>query len=242
MNIREARRADRPAIRDVARRSLQASYSLDAAAITSAIEEWYDNNRIQEMLGDDQKLLLVVEDEGQVVAFSDSQVTGEETGELLWLHVDPDHRGHGVAQDLFEATRERLAEAGGTYIHGRVLADNTGGNAFYERQGLQKVGEEEVDIAGTTYVENVYAEVERTGVEAIDLEDGQTVYLDHENQETGSVAPFYVVYTDEAGEDIWGYWCTKCDQPANAMDAMGRIQCDECGNARKPTRWDSAYL
>ncbi|MEF8776017.1 MAG: GNAT family N-acetyltransferase [Haloarculaceae archaeon] len=242
MEFREARQGDSPAIRDVVRRSLQASYSLDAGAITAAIEEWYDNNRIHEMLHDNDKLLLVAEADEQIIAFSDSQVTGEQTGELFWLHVDPDYRGHEVGQQLFEATRERLAGLGGEYIHGRVLGDNVSGNEFYERQGLQKVGEEEVDIAGTTYVENVYAEVNRTGVEPIETEDGETVYLDRENQETGSVAPFYVVYTDETGADIWGYYCSKCDAPANAMDAMGRIQCDECGNARKPTRWDSAYL
>jgi len=242
MEFREARRGDSPAIRDVARRSLQASYSLDAAAITAAIEEWYDTNRVQEMLQDDEKLLLVAVEDGQIVAFSDSQVTGERTGELFWLHVDPDARGHDVGHRLFEATRERLADLGGEFIHGRVLADNVGGNTFYERQGLQKVGEEEVDIAGTTFVENVYAEVERTGVEEIETDEGETVYLDRENQETGSVAPFYVVYTDETGEDIWGYYCANCETPANAMDAMGRIQCDDCGNARKPTRWDAAYL
>jgi ribosomal protein S18 acetylase RimI-like enzyme len=242
MDIRAATLADRPAIRDVARRSLQASYSLDAAAITTAIEEWYADTRLQDLLSDDRSLVLVAEDEGQVVAFSESRVTGEETGELLWLHVDPDHRSGTIGQQLFEATRQRLEELGGRHIHGRVLADNTGGNAFYRRQGLTKVGEEEVDVAGTAFVENVYAEVEETGTEPLQLEDGRTVYVDHENQETGSVAPFHVVYTDEAGADIFGYWCSKCENLANAMDAMGRIQCDECGNARKPTRWDAAYL
>jgi ribosomal protein S18 acetylase RimI-like enzyme len=242
MEFREARRADRPAIRDVARRSLQASYSLDAAAITTAIEDWYGENRLKDMMEDPEHLLYAGEREGQVVTFSHSEVTGERTGELYWLHVDPAYRSREVGQALFEATRGALAELGGEYIHGRVLADNRSGNAFYERQGLQKVGEEEVDIAGTSYIENVYAEVEATGVEPIQTATGETVYLDPDTQETGSIAPFYVVYTDETGADIWGYYCSKCEEPANAMDAMGRIQCDECGNARKPTRWDSAYL
>jgi len=26
------------------------------------------------------------------------------------------------------------------------------------------------------------------------------------------------------------------------MDAMGRMECGTCGNQRRPTRWDSAYL
>ena len=242
MDIRPATLADRPAIRDVARRSLQASYSLDASAITTAIEEWYDDNRLQDLLSDEESLLIVADDDGQVVGFSESRLTGSGTGELLWLHVDPAHRSGNIGQQLFEETRDRLADIGGKHIHGRVLADNTGGNAFYRRQGLTKVGEEEVDIAGTAFVENVYAQVEETGTEPLELEDGGTVYVDHENQETGSVAPFHVVYTDESGADIFGYWCSNCENLANAMDAMGRIQCDKCGNARKPTRWDAAYL
>jgi ribosomal protein S18 acetylase RimI-like enzyme len=242
MEIREARASDRPAIRDVARRSMQASYSLDPTAIIGAIEEWYDENRLRNLLEDDDKVLLVAEHDGQVVGFSDSVITGESTGEILWLHVDPDYRGEDIGLDMFKATRNHLASVGAGNLRGRVLADNAGGNAFYENRGLVKVGEETVDIDGTPYVENVYAEVEAERMEPVELDDGSEVYIDHENQETGSIGSFYVVYTDRGAEEIYGYWCGKCDQLANAMDASGRIQCDECGNARKPTRWDAAYL
>jgi ribosomal protein S18 acetylase RimI-like enzyme len=242
MEIREARANDRPAIRDVARRSMQASYSLDPAAIIGAVEEWYDENRLRNLLEDDDKVLLVVEHKGQVVAFSDSVITGENTGEILWLHVDPDYRGEDIGIELFKATRNHLASVGAGNLRGRVLADNAGGNAFYENRGLVKIGEETVDIDGTSYVENVYAEIEAERMEPFELDDGETVYIDRENEETGSIASFYIVYTERDAEEIYGYWCGKCDQLANAMDASGRIQCDECGNARKPTRWDAAYL
>lgn len=241
MEIREARTQDRPAIRDVARRSLETSYSLDPRSITGAIAEWYDENRLKDMLSDDDKLLLVVDVDGQVVAFSETVVTGPSTAQLLWLHVDPNYRGEGHGKRLFEATRETLAEQDITNIQGRVLADNAGGNTFYEQQGLSKVGEEEVDIDGTSYIEHVYAEVEEEGIEPLTV-NGETVYVDHNSTETGSIAPFHVVYTERDGEDIYGYWCSKCEDFANAMDAMERIQCDGCGNTRKPTRWDSAYL
>jgi ribosomal protein S18 acetylase RimI-like enzyme len=241
MNVREAESRDRPAIRDVARRSLETSYSLSPAAITGAIEKWYDENRLKDMLSDESKLLLVAETDGQVVSFSETEIVGENTAELLWLHVDPDYRGENYGIGLYERTRETLSNRGVSGINARVLADNAGGNAFYQEQGLSKVGEEEVEIDGTSYVENVYAEVEHEGIEQIEV-DGRSVYIDHENTEQGSIAPFQVVYTKEDGEDIYGYWCSKCENLANAMDAMGRIQCDECGNARKPTRWDSAYL
>jgi ribosomal protein S18 acetylase RimI-like enzyme len=242
MEIREARPIDRPAIRDVARRSMQASYSLDPTAIVGAVDEWYDENRLKNMFNDENKVLLVVEVDGQVVGFADTVLTGENTAEILWLHVDPDYRGEDYGEQLFEATRNHLREMGATNLRGRVLADNPGGNTFYQNWGLVKVGEEEVDIDGTPYVENVYAELETERMEETTLEDGTTVYIDHENEETGSIGDFHVVYTERNGEDIYGYWCAECETFANAMDAMGRIQCDECGNARRPTRWDAAYL
>lgn len=242
MEIREARPDDRPAIRDVARRSLQTSYTLEPKAIIGAIEEWYDENRLRNLLEDDDKVLLVAEVDDQVVGFSDSVKTGENTGELLWLHVDPDYRGEDIGIDLYKATKNHLATLGASNLRGRVLADNAGGNAFYENHGLVKVGEEEVEIDGTPYVENIYANVEAERMEEVELDDGTSVYVDYESEETGSIASFYTVYTGRDAEEIYGYWCGKCDQFANAMDASGRIQCDECGNARKPTRWDAAYL
>ena len=206
---------------------MQASYSLDPKTIVGAIEEWYDESRLMDIFEDDGKLLLVAEHRDQVVGFADSVVTGEGTAELLWLHVDPDYRSEDYGQQLFEATRDRLAERGAATLRGRVLADNADGNAFYERQGFVKVGETEMEIDGTPHVENVYAEDEAVRLEPVE-DDGRTVYVDHEDQERGSVAPFDVVYTS--------------GRLSNAMDPMGRIQCDSCGNARKPTRWDSAYM
>ncbi|MFT4880019.1 MAG: ribosomal protein S18 acetylase RimI-like enzyme [Natronomonas sp.] len=241
MNIRTATPGDKPAIRDVVRRSMQASYSLDPKTIVGAIQEWYDEERLTAVLEDDGKLLLVAERDDQVVGFTDSVITGEGTAELLWLHVDPDYRSEDYGKQLYEATRDRLAGRGATTLRGRVLADNADGNAFYERQGLTKVGETEVEVDGTPHVENIYAEDEQPRLEAVEG-DGRTVYVDHEDQERGSVAPFDVVYTNEDGEDLYGYWCSNCERLSNAMDPMGRIQCDACGNARKPTRWDSAYM
>ena len=220
---------------------MQASYSLDPKTIVGAIEEWYDESRLMDIFEDDGKLLLVAEHRDQVVGFADSVVTGEGTAELLWLHVAPDYGSEDYGQQLFEATRDRLAERGAATLRGRVLADNADGNAFYERQGFVKVGETEMEIDGTPHVENVYAEDEAVRLEPVE-DDGRTVYVDHEDQERGSVAPFDVVYTSEDGEDLYGYWCSNCGRLSNAMDPMGRIQCDSCGNARKPTRWDSAYM
>lgn len=241
MQIREANVRDRPAIRDVARRSLQASYSLDATAITAAVEEWYDDDAVTEKLDDDEQYLLVATVGGQVIGFSESYMTDDTSAQLRWLHVDPEYRGAGHGERLYEETRTWLTEDDITSIEGRVLADNAGGNAFYEQQGLTQIGEETIEIDGQEFTENVYADTEKAGIEAIDV-DGDTRYVHYGATEEGSQAPFYTVYTDEEATDVYGYLCSECDSHANAMGSMGGIQCDECGNKRKPTRWDAAYL
>ncbi|NHN61766.1 GNAT family N-acetyltransferase [Haloarcula sp. JP-Z28] len=242
MKIREAVLSDRPAIRDVARRSLEASYSLGPKAITSAIEEWYDEARINEILSEESnRLLLVGEQDGQVVGLSESVLSGDSIGTILWLHVDPAYRGEGVGSALFDETHGELHDRGAETLQGRVLADNVEGNSFYEDRGFERAGTGEVDIAGRTYVENLYTDADELGRERI-TDDGRTVYVDHNNHESGSMAPFHVVHVTEEGSDRYGYFCSNCETLANAMDSMGRIECDNCGNVRKPMRWDAAYL
>jgi len=242
MELRRARPADRPAIRDIARRSLEASYPLDPPAITSAIGEWYDESELSRKLDEPDHVLLVADHAGQVVGFSESIVAAANTATLLWLHVDPAYRGEGIATDLFDATREELDRLDVQNLRGRVLAENTGGNEFYDHREFHQVGTDTVEIDGQSYIENIYAESEQWGREATDTDDGRTVYVDHDNHERGSKAPFHVVFTEREGDDRYGYFCSNCNTLALAMDSMGRIECESCGNVRKPVRWDAAYL
>lgn len=239
MKVREAVPHDKPALRDVARRSLEASYPLDPSTIGAAVDEWYAEERIAERLDDDRQLLLVAEEQEQVVGFADAEQTGDSTAELYWLHVDPSHRTESFGERLFEKTQTAFEERGVPNLLGRVLAVNAAGGDFYERHGMEKVGEETVDIDGTEYAQEIYAEGEGHA-EAVEI-DGETRYVDHTATERGSIGQFHLVYNEEDG-DHYGYWCANCGSPANAMDAMGRIECDGCGNRRKPTRWDAAYL
>jgi ribosomal protein S18 acetylase RimI-like enzyme len=239
MEIRHARPRDGPALRDVARRSIEASYPLGPSTIAAAVDRWYAEDRLAGRLDDEEDLLLVADRGDQVVGFADAEQTGESTGELYWLHVDPDYRTESYGKRLFERARTTFEERGVPNLLGRVLADNAAGGSFYERHGMEKVGEETVDIDGTSYTQEIYAEF-AGDTEAVDV-DGATVYVDHTATEPGSIGEFHLVYAEEDG-DHYGYWCAKCESLANAMDSMGRIQCDGCGNTRKPTRWDAAYL
>jgi hypothetical protein len=71
--------------------------------------------------------------------------------------------------------------------------------------------------------------------------DDATVYVDSDDAERGADGPFYVAYLSPDRERRWGYLCSNCDTFDNAMDAMGRIECNVCGNYRKPDRWDAAH-
>jgi len=70
---------------------------------------------------------------------------------------------------------------------------------------------------------------------------GERVYVARDEAERGSKAPFHVVYRTDARERRYGWYCANCETFDNAMDTMGRIQCNECGNVRKPTEWDAAH-
>jgi len=241
MEIRRADPEDTGAIRRVASRSLEASYTLSPQTIEGAVTQWYDDETLAAELEDDDQLLLVAERDDEVVGFSQSQlITGGE-GDLLWLHVDPDYRGEGIAGRLFDRTRERLRAMGADRFRGRVLRDNREGNDFYRNAGFSKVGETTVTIDDTEYVENVYAD-ETGPVDPILTDDGVEVYLDSEDRDRGSVAPFVSLYSDPERTQRYGYYCSNCEHIANAMDSMGRIECPTCGNKRKPTRWDAAYM
>lgn len=70
----------------------------------------------------------------------------------------------------------------------------------------------------------------------------QQLYLATDERERGSAGPFYPAYIDDDRSQRYGYVCGRCDSTAVEMGPMGRLECSDCGNARKPTRWDAAYL
>lgn len=73
------------------------------------------------------------------------------------------------------------------------------------------------------------------------VDDDTTVFIDDQDGIIGSKDLFHPVYADAEGTDRWGYYCGACETVDNAMDTMGRIVCNECGNTRKPEEWDAAH-
>ncbi|MFC7226658.1 GNAT family N-acetyltransferase [Salinirubellus salinus] len=242
MQVREATARDAGAVHGVAERSMEASYSLSPSAIEGAVANWYGEEAFAEKLEDEELLLLVVERDDEVVAFSESAVVNDR-GDILWLHVDPMYRGEGIGDELYEETVTALSEMGAESVRGRVLADNAQGNDFYEHHGLEKAGEGRVDIDGEEYIENIYAEpTAEEELLPVTGPDGQELFVDHRDTDRGSKGEFQVVYSDEDRAERWGFFCSNCESLVTSMDTMGRMECDTCGNQRRPTRWDAAYL
>jgi hypothetical protein len=84
-----------------------------------------------------------------------------------------------------------------------------------------------------------------SGVDVLTTEmetDDGTVYVAYNERDLGSMEPFYVAYTDPDRTERYGYACGSCGSLAVSMDAMGRVECTDCANSRKPSQWDAAYL
>jgi len=250
MDLRQATTDDVPEIRRVARRSLSESYDfLEEDVIEQAVETWYEDETFGETIETDYDVILVVTVDDEVVAVSESALLGSDdaTGEIRWIHVDPDYRDRGIASDLYDRTVELLRQQGAEQIRALVLEGNQVGVTFYDDRGLERVGERSVEIGGQEHVEVVFESGEHRSVEeTADVErrevDGKTVYVFHEESQRGSTGRFHPAYTDTDRENLYVWFCANCQSFDNAVGPMGQIECNDCGNLRKPTRWDAAYL
>jgi hypothetical protein len=70
---------------------------------------------------------------------------------------------------------------------------------------------------------------------------GDEVYVDRSEADRGSKGPIFAVYRTADRAERWGYFCGNCESFDTAMDTMGRIECTDCGNIRKPEEWDAAH-
>lgn len=74
-------------------------------------------------------------------------------------------------------------------------------------------------------------------VEPVETAAG-VLYVDRTAGRRGSKAPFYVAFQGETADERWGFVCGNCEGADNAVDTMGRIECNDCGNIRKGDDWD----
>ncbi|GAB7095031.1 GNAT family N-acetyltransferase [Halolamina litorea] len=250
MDIRAGTRSDFPGIRDVADRSLAASYAdvIDADARKQAIESWYGTEDgpptpLEEEVDDERTVMLVAENGDGIVGFAQAYRSGD-VGRIEWIHVHPEHRDAGIGDDLLARVESVLVDAGAKRIEARVIEANEEGRAFYEEHGYElhdsrdvRIGDD--DVAELTLVattETVPAGTERQGTD-----EGRVVVIATDESEHGTKGPFHPTYVDEAREQRLGWHCGACDSLNVNMGTMGEIVCGNCGNQRRPRRWDAAY-
>lgn len=247
MEVRGLEPGDETALREIARRSLARSYEgiMPQRVTEEAVDRWYgDDAMAAYRSGVDMLFRVAVGEEGPI-GFAQSHVLEEiNKGRILWIHVDPDHRGAGVGSTLLGDSMQQLHDRGIDAVTAVVLADHDAGIAFYEDHEFEPLAERTVTIGGEEYREVV---MRQPGISYDPLEmrltpDGDEVYIDFDEVERGSDGAFVTVYRGPRRERRWGWFCTVCDSFAANMDTMGRIQCQDCGNTRKPTRWDASYL
>jgi ribosomal protein S18 acetylase RimI-like enzyme len=249
MDVRDATREDVEGIRSVARASMRASYghALPESVIDEAVDRWYDAGTVRETLTDRRSHLVVAVDSGDVVGFAEGYVENrrDPAGRIDWLHVDPDRRGEGVGRQLLKRIETALLDADVATLEGAVLVANERGTSFYEEEGYERTDERDVEIGEETFVEAIYAKAAGEGgqvvTEARQTEGGERVYVAFDESARGSQGPFFVTYLDPERTERYGWLCGNCDSTDVAMDSMERIECNDCGNRRKPVRWDAAY-
>jgi GNAT superfamily N-acetyltransferase len=251
MQLREATRADAEEIRSVARESLAASYGdvLGQDVVDRAADQWYGDGLGDDIAADGSLYAVAVVDD-EVVAFSQSYLSGPEDdiGEIHWLHVAPRERDTGLGTALLAFTEAELRRRDVGQFRGRVLAANELGTTFYEDHGYEPIDERDIEIHDEEFTEQVYGKQvtssrgHESSLERRQLADGETVYVAFDEADRASKGPLYVVYHDRDRSEKRGWFCSACGSFEVAMEPMGRAECNECGNRRKPTRWDAAYL
>lgn len=251
MDIREATTKDIDGIREVAVASLGASYGhvLDDNIIDAAVDRWYDPDHLADELADEDTVFIVGVEEDRVVAFVQSHTIErrERAGQIDWLHVDPDVRGRGIGEQLLARIEQELLDRSVERIEGRVLAANEAGGEFYAEHGFEQVGTRKVDIADHSFEEELYTKfLDENGsqvlVESRTGPAGDQLFIAYDESSRATKAPFYQVYNTREFEQRYGYLCSNCGSFDVAVDSMDRIECNDCGNRSKPTRWDAAYL
>ena len=283
MKLREATDTDTGRVSELARSTMTTAYALSPRQLDTIFEERFEEGPLTNAIESEDRVVLVAED-GESEVDEEPVIVGfvlgerrEETGELRWLFVDPEHRGKGVGTELYDAGTEALGENDASHITASVLEANTQGGTFFERVGLEEADNRQAEIGEQSFVEFVYADpsvvdasddesadgTDQPDSDATDLTDADLpgtetredttiartddteVYLDREDPESGTDAPFVVTYTDADHTERYGYYCGNCGSLDTVVDESEQIECSDCGNSHTPRSgevYDGSYL
>ncbi|QKY18888.1 GNAT family N-acetyltransferase [Halolamina sp. CBA1230] len=257
MNLRVARETDIPGIRDVANRSLAASYDdvLDAETRQQAVESWYGTDDVSagalaEEIVDGRTVVIVAEDDDDIVGFAQAFLSGEQptVGRIEWLHVSPDRRGEGAASQLLDRIESELADRGADRIEASVIEENEAGRAFYEEHGYDHDHTRQVRIAGNRVAEltligedDIPGDGTEPSNETYETDDGESVVVAYDQSERGSEGAFHPTYLADDRDEQYGWYCGNCNSFDVSVGSMDEFVCNDCDNRRRAMRWDAVY-
>jgi ribosomal protein S18 acetylase RimI-like enzyme len=247
MEIRKLRHNDASEIQVVARESLSESYghTLDGEQIERVVEQWYGEDAIENLLSDEEIIFMVAANDG-ISGYVQGEIIAGDTviGDIHWLHVQPDERGDGLGSQLLGEVIDRMENEGVSLVRGRVLEVNQDGISFYQEHGFTDSSTSAIELDSEEYEELVLERQlgDEEVLESIEGPDGEQLFIDYTGGETGVLAPLYPTYRDESLEERYGWFCRNCNSTETSMGSSGRIECSNCENSRKATRWDNSYL
>lgn len=167
-NVRQATRADAPAIETVARESWHAAYAsfLGEETVEEKLTEWYSaedlERSIEEAATERDPVFLVVELDGRgsgetsVVGFAHAvpSPNQDSIASLARIYVHPDRWGKGLGRALLAEVERALSDRF-EGLRLAVFADNEVGVRFYESTGFERVDTRPSDL-GEDLEEYVY--------------------------------------------------------------------------------------
>ncbi len=101
----------------------------------------WDEYEVTHLFNVESDYMLVAECEERVVGFAMGSVIEKKRsawnyGHLVWLGVDPEYAGMGIASRLFDKFRELMEQAGVRMLMVDTQADNERALKFFERKGF----------------------------------------------------------------------------------------------------------
>jgi GNAT superfamily N-acetyltransferase len=147
--IRPANLADAEAIVRMAHQTWWPTYGeiLSTEQLTYMLEAIYTSDKIASQIDDGSQIYLILEEEGQPVAFASYSARDEDADvyKLHKLYCLPQTHGKGYGKLLVDAVINATQEAGKKVLELNVNRHNKA-TGFYERMGFGVVYEEDVPI------------------------------------------------------------------------------------------------
>jgi ribosomal-protein-alanine N-acetyltransferase len=138
---RQAPGSEEPPVRGITIREMEEKDILQVAEIEKAsIQQPWTKESFEEAAFLPHTLFLAAEENGQVLGYIGCYFSFEDA-EISGIAVKKDQRRRGVGDLLLYGAERLLAEKGVKRVVLEVRRSNTGAQAFYGKNGFEKIGE-----------------------------------------------------------------------------------------------------